>query len=70
MIRQKLQDEQLAARNTAFMNGIDPADLREWRWPFTATQGGASDKVIDMLQNKLGLGSEDKPATAVIRTSE
>ena len=32
--REALLDEQIKARNSAFHEGIDPKELREWKWPF------------------------------------
>lgn len=32
--RESLLDEQIKARNSAFHEGIDPKELRDWKWPF------------------------------------
>jgi len=32
--REKLLNEQIACRNEAYQNGIDPPAVREWVWPF------------------------------------
>jgi xylulose-5-phosphate/fructose-6-phosphate phosphoketolase len=70
VIRQKLEDEQIASRNAAFENGIDPVNLRDWCWPYATSREGAGSKVIDKAMSKLGLGGEDKPAAAIVGTSE
>jgi xylulose-5-phosphate/fructose-6-phosphate phosphoketolase len=33
-VREKLLHLQLKAKASAFQNGIDPVQIREWRWPF------------------------------------
>ncbi len=33
-VREKLLNLQLAAKNTAYENGIDPEYVRNWRWPY------------------------------------
>jgi len=32
--RESLLDQQIKARNDAFYEGVDPKELREWKWPF------------------------------------
>jgi xylulose-5-phosphate/fructose-6-phosphate phosphoketolase len=32
--REALLNQQIAARNYAFHEGIDPEDLRAWAWPY------------------------------------
>ncbi|KAF2138791.1 uncharacterized protein K452DRAFT_276577 [Aplosporella prunicola CBS 121167] len=32
--RERLLNEQITAKNYAFHEGVDPQELREWRWPF------------------------------------
>jgi xylulose-5-phosphate/fructose-6-phosphate phosphoketolase len=31
-VKEKLRDMQIECRNYAYENGIDPAEIREWRW--------------------------------------
>jgi len=33
-VREKLHNMQIAARNEAFENGIDPPAVTNWRWPY------------------------------------
>ena len=33
-VREKLLHLQLKAKNSAFENGIDPVEIRDWRWPY------------------------------------
>jgi xylulose-5-phosphate/fructose-6-phosphate phosphoketolase len=33
-VREKLLNEQLKMKAIAFENGIDPAEIRDWRWPY------------------------------------
>ncbi|CAL3972393.1 unnamed protein product [Diplocarpon coronariae] len=33
-VREKLASLQIAAKTTAYANGIDPADVTGWRWPY------------------------------------
>jgi xylulose-5-phosphate/fructose-6-phosphate phosphoketolase len=41
-VRQKLLNEQIAMKNQAYENGIDPVAIREWKWPsqFWESDGG------------------------------
>jgi xylulose-5-phosphate/fructose-6-phosphate phosphoketolase len=32
-VKEKLRDMQIECRNYAYENGIDPPEIREWRWP-------------------------------------
>jgi xylulose-5-phosphate/fructose-6-phosphate phosphoketolase len=33
-VREKLYNEQFAAKSEAFDNGVDPEHIRNWKWPF------------------------------------
>lgn len=33
-VREKLLDEQIRMKTIAYENGIDPIEIREWRWPY------------------------------------
>ncbi|ORY27002.1 putative phosphoketolase [Naematelia encephala] len=66
MVREKLLEEQIMARNDAFEHGIDAAKYREWVWPY----GPKEEGVIGAVQSKLGLGGDDQPAASVVGTSE
>jgi len=33
-VREKLLNEQLKMKAIAYENGIDPIEIREWRWPY------------------------------------
>jgi xylulose-5-phosphate/fructose-6-phosphate phosphoketolase len=33
-VREKLLNEQLRMKASAYENGIDPLEIREWRWPY------------------------------------
>lgn len=33
-VREKLLNMQIAAKNSAYVNGIDPEELRAWKWPY------------------------------------
>jgi xylulose-5-phosphate/fructose-6-phosphate phosphoketolase len=33
-VREKLLNEQLSMKASAYENGIDPVEIREWRWPY------------------------------------
>ncbi|AAW46259.1 phosphoketolase, putative [Cryptococcus deneoformans JEC21] len=62
MAREKLYDAQIKARDWAFEHGIDPEDVRKWKWPYgPKTEGIAS---------KLGFGGENKQQVASVGTSE
>ena len=38
--REKLLNMQIAAKNEAYENGIDPVHVREWAWPYPKEEGG------------------------------
>ncbi|WVO16790.1 hypothetical protein L204_104475 [Cryptococcus depauperatus] len=61
--REKLRNAQIKAKNDAFQNGIDPEEIRNWKWPYGKKSQG--------LASKLGIsGGENKQQVASIGTSE
>lgn len=66
MAREKLYDAQIKARNWAYENGIDPEDVRNWKWPY----GPKSEGISEGIANKLGFGTENKQQVASVGTSE
>ncbi|KAK8843519.1 hypothetical protein IAR55_007179 [Kwoniella newhampshirensis] len=67
MARERLLERQIHARTEAFENGIDPAQFRNWRWDL-GPKGAAG--LVDAVQSKLGLNSDNQPAAAAVGTSE
>jgi xylulose-5-phosphate/fructose-6-phosphate phosphoketolase len=33
-VREKILNEQIAMKNSAYENGIDPKTIREWKWKY------------------------------------
>jgi len=81
MVREKLRDEQIRAKNAAFKNGIDDPKYRNWVWPYApevakAAEGhGIGGKVLEEAKSVFGLGdkgqaNEKQPAGSQVGTSE
>jgi len=50
-VREKLLQLQMKVKINAFENGIDPVQIREWRWPFGEAKVGSGniDTVLDTI---------------------
>lgn len=70
MAREKLYEAQIKARNWAYENGIDPEDVRTWKWPYGPKTEGISEGISEGIANKLGFGGENKQQVASVGTSE
>ncbi|EIW70952.1 phosphoketolase [Tremella mesenterica] len=69
MVREKLLNQQIAARTYAFKHGIDVPELKDWTW--ASRKQGETSKVASTLQKTLGLGSTNTDqAASVIGSSE
>jgi xylulose-5-phosphate/fructose-6-phosphate phosphoketolase len=69
MVREKLVNEQISAQNYAFKHGIDPADLRDFKWSYGSFDGKAGSDVKN-ISNKVGKGAQPEPHAAVIGASD
>ncbi|WVQ80927.1 hypothetical protein IAT38_003034 [Cryptococcus sp. DSM 104549] len=63
MAREKLVNAQIKAKAAAFENGIDPIEVRNWRW-------GGAGKTKEGFLEKIGLGEGQAPPAATVGTSE
>lgn len=70
MVREKLVNEQIAAKNYAFKHGIDPPDLRDFKWTYGSFDGKADAHVAETVSNKVGKGAQPEPHAAVIGASD
>lgn len=69
MVREKLLDDQIRAKNEAFKNGIDSEKDRNWTWPSGPKDSGKG--VGGKVLGKLGLGgSGDKQGDSAIGATE
>ncbi|KAJ9094814.1 hypothetical protein QFC20_006829 [Naganishia adeliensis] len=70
MVREKLVNEQIAAKNYAFKHGIDPPDLRDFKWTYGSFDGKADSHLAETVSNKVGKGAQPEPHAAVIGASD
>jgi xylulose-5-phosphate/fructose-6-phosphate phosphoketolase len=49
MVREKLLNEQITAKNQAYENGIDPKEITEWVWPFGHKGETTGSKIAEKL---------------------
>jgi len=47
--REKLLNLQIAAKNEAFENGIDPVAIREWAWPYDKSGKKTVENVVQTI---------------------
>jgi xylulose-5-phosphate/fructose-6-phosphate phosphoketolase len=67
MLREKLLNMQIAARNLAFEDGIDPKEITDWVWPFGPKLETAGAKIADKL---FGGSHQEVQGSSSIGTSE
>jgi xylulose-5-phosphate/fructose-6-phosphate phosphoketolase len=70
MIREKIKDQKLRAKNFAFTNGIDDEPNRTWVWEFGGINGegkseGRAKGVLSKVKEGLGMKDEAPPGEVV-----